>query len=178
MFDWGQTRYFPVPMDSAGYLRINLAGREPRGIVQGDAEYDAVCQELEQALLSFRDLDSGERIVDEVLRLDDLAPKDAPYRDRLPDLVVTWRDVPPGRGIRSEEFGGLLWNPPTFPSGRAGNHRDGGWLAATGAGIPSGRSIERCSVLDLVPTVFHWLGTPPDECFQGRAVPVLTAGVR
>ena len=31
--DWNATRYFPLAMDHAGYMRINLAGREPNGIV-------------------------------------------------------------------------------------------------------------------------------------------------
>ena len=42
---WPKMRAFALPSFSEGYIRINLQGREPQGIV-APADYDALCDEL------------------------------------------------------------------------------------------------------------------------------------
>ena len=174
MYDWRTTRAFPLPMDHAGYVRVNLQGREPRGIVTHE-EYDALCHEIAQGFLGFRDAVSGRPIVRQVHRLDDLAPADGPARHRLPDLVVEWSDVAPGAApvIRSERLGELRWSSPRLPSGRAGNHRPDGWFVATGPGISAGRAAAAYPIVDLVPTIYRWLGLEPDPALAGRPIPEL-----
>jgi predicted AlkP superfamily phosphohydrolase/phosphomutase len=44
MYDWSRTRYFALPMDLNGYIRLNVKGREAEGIVD-PSEIDAVCAE-------------------------------------------------------------------------------------------------------------------------------------
>ena len=173
MFDWKTTRYFPLPMDDAGFLRINLKGREPQGIVEPGEEYDAICEELREAFLSFRDIETSEPIVENVYRIDDFAPSDAPYRDRLPDLTITWgNSAMHSSGIRSEEFGEIHWNGEgKHHSGRSGNHRQRGWFVAVGDGIPAGTRTEGHGIVDLVPTIFDWLGVEPAQGFQGKPIP-------
>lgn len=176
MFDWSSTRAFPLPMDHAGYLRLNLRGREPQGIVAPGAEYDALCTELAEAFMSFRDIESGRPIVERVLRLDQLAPPDAPYRDGLPDLLITWSDVSAigSRGIHSPTYGELRLDPQgRLPSGRAGNHRGHGWFIAAGPGVPAGGRLEGHSTLDLAPTALHWLGANVPAAMQGRPIEAL-----
>jgi predicted AlkP superfamily phosphohydrolase/phosphomutase len=172
MFDWSRTRAFPVPMDHAGYIRLNLRGREPEGIVEPGKEYESLCAELAQGFSSFRDLATGRPIVRRVYRQEELAPEEAPARDRLPDIVVEWSDVSPieSPGIASERYGEIRWSPPDrLPSGRAGNHRSRGWFIAAGDGMENCR-VEGYSILDLVPTVCRWLGTDVGERLQGRAI--------
>jgi predicted AlkP superfamily phosphohydrolase/phosphomutase len=174
MYDWRTTRAFPLPMDHAGYVRINLRGREPQGIVAAE-DYGALCEEITQGFLGFRDAVSGRPIVRRVHRLDDLAPPDAAARHRLPDLVIEWDDVPPGAApvIRSERLGELQWSSPRLPSGRAGNHRPDGWFVATGPGITEGRTAGTHPIVDLVPTVYRWLGLEPDPALAGQPIPEL-----
>ena len=40
--DWSRTRAFCLPTDLEGCIRINLKGREPQGIVEPGAEYEAL----------------------------------------------------------------------------------------------------------------------------------------
>jgi predicted AlkP superfamily phosphohydrolase/phosphomutase len=136
MFDWSTTRCFPLPMDHAGYIRLNLAGREPRGIVSQGAEYDALLDELEGAFQSFRDEKTGRPIVGKVHRLRDLAPDGAPHRDGLPDLVLEWS------GPRATECEALVSDVcgeirfashRLLPSGRCANHTSNAWLVTDGA---------------------------------------------
>lgn len=173
MYDWATTRYFPLPMDHAGYLRINLKGREAQGLVEHGAEYDALCDALAEAFMSFRTVDGGEPIVQQVHRMDGIAPPDASYRDVLPDLVIVWNalsaiDV---RAIRSDRYGEIRWDDGgKLQSGRCGNHSPRGWFLATGPGIPAGLTVDKRHAVDLVPTVLEWLGAQRTPQLQGSPI--------
>ncbi len=169
MFDWSKTAYFPLPMDQAGYLRVNLRGREPRGIVAPGAEYDALCDRLADELRSWCDLASGQPIVDDVQRAWRDTSPEATQRDGLPDLVVTWSDASATEspGVGSPRFGDVrLPARGRLPSGRSGNHRNEGWFVAAGPALGAARADGH--IVDLAPTVHAWLGldAPPD--LRGR----------
>lgn len=176
MFDWKVTRAFPLPMDHAGYVRINLRGREPAGIVEPGAEYDALCDQIASGFLGFRDAATARPIARRVHRVADLAPETAPARHRLPDLVVEWDDVAPGSAtvIRSDRHGELRWSTARLPSGRAGNHRPGGWFIAAGPDLEPGMATAEYPIVDLAPTVYRWLGLDPDPALAGTSIPELT----
>jgi predicted AlkP superfamily phosphohydrolase/phosphomutase len=88
-YAWSKTRAFSLPTDQYGWIRINLSGRESLGIVP-PAEYDKLCTELEQMLLSLAS-EAGELLVHDVSRT---AGDAASARvNPLPDLVVHWRDA-------------------------------------------------------------------------------------
>jgi predicted AlkP superfamily phosphohydrolase/phosphomutase len=181
MLDSHSSRVLPLGMDVAGFIRVNLRGRERHGLVAPGEEYAAVCREVKEAFLSFRDLRTEKPIVERVYHVDELAPAEAPYRDRLPDLVITWSEdsAIDSPGVRSEEYGELRWSRPSrLPSGRSGNHRAKGWFVAAGEGIPAGARADGHGLVDLAPTVCRWLGVEPRGDFQGRAIPALSAGVR
>ena len=90
--------------------------------------------------------------------------------------MVEWSDIPPGAApvIRSERLGQLRWSSPRLMSGRAGNHQPDGWFVATGPGIGVGPTAAAYPIVDLVPTVYRWLGLEPDPAFTGRPIPELT----
>jgi predicted AlkP superfamily phosphohydrolase/phosphomutase len=177
LLDWRQTQYFPLDMDLAGYLRINLRGREAAGIVDA-GQYRTACDSLREDLLEFRDLETDEPLIGAIHHLDDLAPHDAVYRHLLPDLVVTgdtMRAVTT-RGVRSRRFGDVVWGGHRkIPSGRSGNHTDRGWYVAVGPGIPGRARASDGHIMDLAPTILRWLGTTPPSDFMGRALPELVA---
>ncbi len=172
---WSATRYFPLDMDHAGYVRMNLKGRERYGVLD-PGEYDTVCRELAAALHSLRDPSSGEPIVERTYGMSDLASDDAPYRDLLPDLVITWGRI---SAIGSPEIHWangrqIRWQDPVrLPSGRSGNHRSGGWFVAAGNGIPSGSAGTGHDLVDLVPTLHRWLGVASPTDLHGHPIPEL-----
>lgn len=177
MYDWSKTRYFGVPMDYNGYIRLNLRGREPEGIVD-PAHVDALCAEIREGLLSFRDLEDGGPVVADVVRVDETIGSDAPRRDVLPDLVVLWhrrRRAQESGGVVSQRYGEVRWpKGAKLFSGRSGNHTDHGWFVACGPGIEPGRSGQTHDTVDLMPTVFRWIGSPQPDFFQGRPIAELT----
>ena len=182
MHDWSRTRFFALPCDVNGFLRVNLRGREAAGIVEPGRDYEQLLGELADAFLSFRSLETGEPIVREVARTGALEAASGARRPLLPDLIVRWNPVcaQDFSGVRSESCGTLRWEKGApHPSGRSGNHAPVGWLTAAGPGIEPGGPLE-CDTLDLVPTLLHWLGTPSADEAQarghahGRAIPELS----
>lgn len=172
MLDWPATRYFPMPMDETGYLRINLAGREQLGVVQA-TEYDAVCDELAALVGGIRDRGTGKPIAGTIVRAYRDAPADAPYRHLVPDLIVPWNDLPATQStqlIADAEPGFLYDVPQRLPSGRSGNHTGSAWFLANGPGIPQGELNTGHSILDLAPTILDWLGVAPSRPMQGTPI--------
>ena len=173
MYDWSTTKYFTLPMDFNGYIRLNIKGRETEGIVApGDVESE--CANLRDALLSFRDIDTQDPVITDVVRVDDVLGSDIPRRSALPDLVVIWAN-PHGalesNGVVSDQFGEVRWGRGTkFSSGRSGNHTQHGWYVAMGPGIEPGESAQVHDALDLMPTAFEWMGADPPDFFQGKPI--------
>jgi predicted AlkP superfamily phosphohydrolase/phosphomutase len=179
MFDWSTTRFFPVPMDEAGYIRINLRGRERSGIVKPGAEYEALCTELTELLLGLADGETGEPIAGEPVRAFAAARRDAPGRELLPDLVVPWAGPPTSATCRltCRSAPGFEYEvPSTLPSGRSGNHTAQGWFIARGPLVAVGDTPSTYDVVDLVPTVLHHLRAPVPDTLEGRAIDLGIAG--
>src|SRR4029079_8205942 len=70
-----------------GGIRLNLAGREPRGTLTAGTVPE-FCRQLERDLLDLVDADSGRRLVQRVMSTDDLYQ--GACRDELPDVLVEW----------------------------------------------------------------------------------------
>jgi predicted AlkP superfamily phosphohydrolase/phosphomutase len=173
MYDWPATRFFPMPMDEAGYLRVNMRGRERAGVVEPGAQYDALCDELEDLLRGLCDADSGAPIAGTPVRAWADAPADAPQRALLPDLVVPFTGPPASatRRLVSAALPGFAYDvPAVLPSGRSGNHTDCAWFIANGPGVRAGTLDGGADVLDLAPTVLHHLGVPPLPGMEGAPI--------
>jgi predicted AlkP superfamily phosphohydrolase/phosphomutase len=173
MHDWPNTRYFALPMDYNGYVRLNIKGREREGCVDpGDA--DRVMAEVDAALRTFRDIATGKPVIRGTIKVDELISPTAPRRRFLPDLVVLWDAPGPAwasPGVVSDQFGEIRWpEGRKLASGRSGNHTPHGWFVAKGPGIPPGQSARTYDTADLIPTVFQWLGAPRPPHFAGRPI--------
>lgn len=150
---------------AVGGIRLNLAGREPQGILNAGAEADDFCRTLADDLLEIVDADSGRALIKRVLRVAD--HYQGPHLADLPDLLVEYDDANPvgskelhgGRNstltVRSPKIG-VVKGTNTY--GRSGEHRPDGLLIAAGPGIVSGAFQRRISVLDLAPTFTRLLG--------------------
>ncbi len=173
MHHWPSTRYFTLPMDLHGYIRLNLKGREREGCVE-PADAERVLAGLDTALRSFRDVETGEPVIRETIRVDDLVSPEFPRRRFLPDLIVLWEAAHPvgaSSGVVSDTFGEIRWpRGRRLASGRSGNHTPHGWFVAAGPGIEPGPSARTYDTADLIPTAFEWLGAPRPAHFAGRPI--------
>ncbi|MCG8366172.1 MAG: alkaline phosphatase family protein [Pseudanabaenales cyanobacterium] len=159
---WPHMKAFALPtFGGEGFIRINLQGREPEGIVT-PCEYDALCDELTQQLHRLQDARTGQPIVKKVVRTRQCAMDSDP---KLPDadLVAVWRDLPTDV-IDSPEWGRIGPAPYT----RTGSHRLRGFLMARGPNIPAGSSLESGHAIDLAPTILKLMGAPIPEYCEGQ----------
>jgi predicted AlkP superfamily phosphohydrolase/phosphomutase len=88
-YDWQRTRAFSLPTDQHGWIRLNLGGREARGIV-APWQYDETCSELTGLLRALKTSD-GRAVVRDVIQLSRETGGTPP--GRLPDLVIHWHDA-------------------------------------------------------------------------------------
>src|SRR5207253_2954136 len=136
--DWPATRAFALPSDVESHIRVNLAGREPQGIVRPGEEYRTLCRDLAAGIEALAEAETGRRVVRRVHLVEDEIGR--PIGHGLPDVVVDWRPGLPVRRLESPGLG-VVDVPRTDP--RSGNHRPPGFLIAAGRGTgsaPSGAS--------------------------------------
>jgi len=166
--DFERSKAFCLPTDLQGYIRINLKGREPTGTVAPGAEYDRVCDGIEQELRGLRNAESGAPVVAEVYRTQRLYAG-AGHLDSLPDLCVLWNAASPVRAVESRAYGRIEQGDRSAV--RSGNHRPEGFFAAVGPQVDPSVPAKRGDILDIAPTVFSLLGQELPLDWDGRPLP-------
>jgi len=182
---WDRTKAFTMPNDDAGYLRLNLRGRERDGIVE-PKEAEPLLEEITKGLMTFQNSD-GSQAIRKVWNISELGYP-GPSHDELPDLVVQWNErvVKPLMGVKSTQFGEIP--SPGWGTGRTGCHTGEAWALV----IPERSRLEAtvvsphiidvattiCTVLDVEARHLRgrsWLerrGTGPQRDEHYRKVPV------
>lgn len=159
---WSTRRAFAIPSFYDGRVRLNVRGREAKGLVSA-SEYGATLDEIEALLRECTDPISGAPVVEAIHRThtepNAVDPTDA-------DLLVTW--APEVYGISHP----LLGTIGPIPQRRTGGHTSPiGRLMAHGPGITP-RHIGTRSSFDVVPTVFDLTGSVPPWTPSGTAMPL------
>ena len=156
-------------------LRLNLKGREPRGLLRPD-EVEAFTQQLTAELLALVHDDTGIPAIRRVRETRDLYAGE--HLDLLPDLLVEWNDEQPlgsatcgnPRGshvrLRSPRLG-VIEGTNTYV--RTGDHRREGLFMALGPGIRPGQLERTVSIMDFAPTFCALLATPMPDA-DGRVI--------
>ena len=160
---WSQMKAFALPAFSDGAIRINLQGREAKGIVP-TAEYDAVCQELIELVYDLRDARTGQQIVKDVIRTRK-SPSDNSNKFPDPDLVVLWQEKP--TDVVDSKFGRI----GVVPYSRPGGHQEEGFIVAKGSSIQSGSHfMKQPQAIDLAPTILRLMGAEIPNYIDGKSL--------
>jgi predicted AlkP superfamily phosphohydrolase/phosphomutase len=131
--DWSRSVAFGMPTLYTGYVRINLKGREPQGIVEPGNEYRQV---VEQIAEDFSKLESPR--VAKIRRMADLCAGKPP--ELVPDLVISWvENDRPWDEIVHPRFRAPL---PRHQFHRSTYHSYRGFLAALDADLLDGIPVE------------------------------------
>jgi predicted AlkP superfamily phosphohydrolase/phosphomutase len=168
--DWSRTRAFTLPTDLEGCIRINVRGREPRGIVEPGAQYDDLCEEIRERLEELIQPATGEPAVRRVWLRNQVFP--GPRQEQLPDIVVTWNDRAPLVSVSSPRIGLV---EGANPDPRPGTHSSSGFVLAAGPGIRRDGEA-RGHLMDVAPSLLWLTGVTTMHTFDGRPLPTLTGG--
>ncbi|UCC30352.1 MAG: alkaline phosphatase family protein, partial [Phycisphaerales bacterium] len=179
--DFSKTRAGVMHAGMAGFLYINLEGRQPTGIVK-PTDYEALRDELRDRLLGkechVRDPEGNEiQLFTAVHKTDELygcSRKDQPW---MPDLLLipheslaVVRKIRGRRAVRWLSYRRL-----------EGTHRPDGILVAAGPGIRQTPTVEerhgslRAHIVDCAPTILAMLGLPVPDDMEGRVITELFA---
>jgi len=192
--DWSKTKCFPLEPCHA-HIFVNLKGRDPDGIVDPD-DYEAVQEEIIDALLSMRDPVTGERVVAIAIRKQEagtLGVFENQGFDRIGDVLFglkpqymanpfvypvavkykdgTERFIPNPEGFEPamlhQNFTGVHLALPTIKEMHA-------TVILTGSSIPHLKRKNPINVIDLAPTLSYLLGTPTPKDAEGNVLTEMT----
>lgn len=164
---WEETKAFAV--GAFGSIYINTRDRFPRGIVEPDGEYQAICQQIAEELLSVRDPQTGDAIVRAVHRARNVYQ--GPYVHLAPDLLVeTTNDYFVRSNLDQQE------DRITYAAGRyrgrslahTGRHTPDGILIAAGAPFLKESIQTGAHIMDVAPTVLYLCGLPVPTDMDGK----------
>ncbi len=162
--DWSRSKAYSFGRH-LGSVYINLRGREPEGIVEPGAEYEAVRDEIEQLAYEFRDPRTGRKLIGEVIRREEVYS--GPHLDRAPDLILRPRE-PSDIFFGLADFGHRDTVSAVYRY--SGMHRDHGLLIMNGPGVRRGAVIDGAMIQDIAPTILHTMGLAVPTDMDGRVL--------
>lgn len=160
--DWARTKAFSV--GNFGQVYLNVQGQRPAGAVS-PAEYEALREEIARAALALRDPADGAQVVQQVYRREEIFHGRS--TGRLPDLVLH-TDRARYVSFGHADFGSNQIIEPSF--GQTGHHHMVGIVGLAGPDVRPGLALEESSILDLAPTILHYLGLPVPDYMDGRVL--------
>jgi predicted AlkP superfamily phosphohydrolase/phosphomutase len=162
--DWSKSTVYS--MGNFGQLYVNLRDREPQGIVSPGAEYEALLDDLSQRLQALVDPDTGEPVIERIMRPDEVY--DGPHRERAPDLMFFTQDMR-YKAMGLSDFSSPHVIEPIY--GTTGHHRMNGILICHGPGvIKQAEWLEGARLQDLAPTILYLLGHPIPRDMDGQVL--------
>jgi predicted AlkP superfamily phosphohydrolase/phosphomutase len=143
------------------------------GVSQNGEHDGRVLRQVEEVLASLRDPITGERVISNFYRPQEIY--DGPHTDRAPNLLPSWwedgflldqsvpgRDRPPNVERSTTPIrGGVEF---------AASHRLDGVFVASGGPIRTGAAITNARIIDVAPTVLYLMGLPIPSDMDGRVL--------
>jgi predicted AlkP superfamily phosphohydrolase/phosphomutase len=168
---WQYTRAFLIENANEGYVRINLKGREPEGIVEPGKEYEELCDDIYQTVKSATNPTNGKLAAHTVYKTDDIY--NGPCRSHMPDIIINWNDdAKLTTELLTEKYGLARSTEPGYALAPyyTGNHRPSAFTAAVGREVSQGGVLSDTSVLDLAPTILTYFGIAPPDYMSGKVL--------
>jgi predicted AlkP superfamily phosphohydrolase/phosphomutase len=153
--DWPHTQAFA---QRPGHIYVNVKGRDPQGIVEPGADYEAVCNRVLAALCDYTDPETGLKPVALALKRRD-ARTIGLYGEGVGDIIYT---VHP-------EFGHEHGHQLTTAEYGIGSLE--GMFVMKGPGVKRGVALERTVwLVDIVPTICHLAELPVPPSTEGAII--------
>ena len=154
---------------------LNVAGRQPEGIVQEGAEYEALRDQIIEGLKALRTPDTDEPLMVGVYRREEIFP--GKYVELVPDIVMRLHPMyRVGTNPSGPLFSKLTASDVRGPL--SGWHDDFGIMIVSGPDVPSGSELSDASLLNMAPTVMRALGIAAPDWMEGTVQPGVFASER
>jgi predicted AlkP superfamily phosphohydrolase/phosphomutase len=166
--DWPATQVFAGP--HGGRVSINLKGRETHGTVSPE-DYRSIREQTRDILLSLTDATSGERVVRNVRRGEEVYR--GPYASNAADLLIEWNDRVLRNTLCYTADGTrivIASSPRKALNSWSGTHRRQGIFIARGPHINSGVNVTGANIYDVAPTVLYLQNHPVPEDLDGKVL--------
>jgi predicted AlkP superfamily phosphohydrolase/phosphomutase len=173
--DWSRTVAYSEETPYYPTVWLNVRGREPQGIVEPGAPYEALREEIARKLEAWTDPATGRRPVKKAHKREEIYAGE--HLDRFPDLVLEWNlDGDYSYLFRTSHSADASEPPvteiPRHERARAksGDHRDNGLLMAWGPDVVPAARMTPADIADLAPTFLHRLGVPVPADMDGQVL--------
>lgn len=171
--DWQNTKVYCFGRESTN-LFINRKDRFPMGIVNPGKEYESLRDVLIDKLMTLRDPESGEQVVDKVFKNEEVYHGEC--LDSAPDLLVTWKNSEytswPGYSDRNHSIFESSLEHSDFNEWsslqKGGNHRPNGIFMVNGHTINSNLELFGSEIIDVAPTVLFMMDVPIPSDMDGK----------
>src|SRR5262249_38778454 len=165
--DWKRSKAFALPSgDFQGFVSINLAGREPWGVIRPGSEYRQLCEEIRSELMRLINPATGRPAV-----LDVVTPSSTYEGENLSllaDLVILWAKDAPIQALYHPALGTI--SGAAEGDFRKSQHTPEGFMIAAGPHIKRGAVVSGASIMDLAPTILYLMGVPVPRDMDGRVL--------
>ncbi len=159
MIDWDKTRAFSYGY--MGHIYIHEKGKYPAGNVAPDGEYELIREEIIAKLRSLKNPETGELIVGEIFRKEDIYAGD--MLGSAPDIVFNLIDF---KYMVYGDFGDAWFHPPRS---RVADHDMEGIFIMKGECIQRGTRVD-ANVVDITPTLLYLHDLPLSDNMDGRVL--------
>jgi predicted AlkP superfamily phosphohydrolase/phosphomutase len=165
--DMKKTKAFCI---SSYGIYLNLKGREPDGIVEPGDEYEKLREKIMSDLLQLRDPSTGEQVIDEVLKKEDVVH--GQYTDSAPDIYITWRSGYFFMGERQQTLFNIKSTGDDIFTAHnwSGQHARNGIFIIKGPHIKKNHQIENANIADIAPTIMYLMGLDIPEQMDGKVL--------
>ncbi len=164
LIDWSKTRAFA---DQYG-VRINVKGREPKGIVSPGREVESHKKVISNQLLPLKFPHNGRPVFIDIKQAKDVYH--GPFVEKAPDLI-TFMEV--GEPHPAYDVATTFGDSPIT----TGGHKKDGIFIAWGKGIKQGQCLKKANIIDITPTACYALGIPLTPEMDGTVLKIFEEGV-
>jgi len=163
----GTGQVFMLPGSEYGaLLRINLKGREPKGIV-APQDYDATLQDLVEDLQELRNPATGQPAVAEVQLLHQRYA--GPRLDDLPDVIVCWQNDRPIKELECPKHGRLTGGI-SFTDITHSMHTSEGLGIIAGPLVPHMKIATRHDIRDMTASFYDLADATIPDYLEGTSL--------
>ena len=158
--DWAQTTVYTFIEPT-----VNLAGREPEGIVAPEDREETLSQ-IEKILYTARDTGTGEKAIEKIYRKEEVYH--GSFIGNAPDLLIVWKDNLVVESLELEYKGKKIVTKSHYVDHRTGNHKPYGIFFGGGDAFKQGVRNDTLEITDLCPLILHLSGCRIPDNLDGR----------